>query len=205
MTHPYIAVDLQSLAVPVSELVPARRNARQHAERDLEVLAASLEKFGQRKPIVAKRDTREVLAGNGTLLATQQLGRTHIAVAWFDGTDAEAMAYALADNRTAELSEWNFSELAAQLAEVQAQDENLPAALGWSDEDLSPLLAALWTAPDAEPLPDAPPHNVLISCTEEQHAVIQQAIERVRQHERDADISDGRALELIAADFVAGP
>lgn len=202
----YIAPDLRALAVPVADLRPAERNARLHAlDRDIPVLMNSLRRFGQRKPLVARSSTREVLAGNGTLMAARQLGWAYVAVAWFDGTDEEAQAYALADNRTAELSQWDLEELSAQLADITSRDAALPAALGWSEQDLSPLLAAEWAPPATEPLPDAIHPPVLIAVTESQHAIIRQAIARIRTSEGDDAISDGRCLELMAADFLSGP
>jgi hypothetical protein len=208
----YIASDLRSLATEIAELTSAPDNARQHSElRDLPVLIESLRRFGQRKPIVAKGwyvgRANVVIAGNGTLAAARRLGWTHLAVAWFEGTDEEAQAYALVDNRSAELSEWNLPELATQLSSLQERDADLPRLLGWDDSSLSALLGASWQAPDLEPLPsDGPPEpTVLIAVTRGQHGVIQQAIDRVRRQELECALTDGRCLELICADALAGP
>jgi ParB-like chromosome segregation protein Spo0J len=138
----YIAPDLRSLAVPVAELRPASRNARRHMlDRDIPVLVESLRRFGQLKPIVV-RSSGEVIAGSGTLLATQQLKRSHIAAIRFDGNDVEALAFALTDNQTALLSSWDLEELGAQLSELRDLDVDLPVALGWSTDDLTTLLDA---------------------------------------------------------------
>lgn len=53
-------------------------------------------------------------------------------------------------------------------------------------------------------MPEAPLRMVTIAVTEDQHAVIRHAIDRVRASEHDDTITDGRALELVAADFIAG-
>jgi DNA modification methylase len=104
--------------ISIAELSLDPRNARKHSQRNLEAIAASLEKFGQRKPIVVHRGV--VLAGNGTLEAAKTLGWTEIDVAEVpdDWDNDTAKAYALADNRTAELAEWDESELAKQLLEL---------------------------------------------------------------------------------------
>jgi hypothetical protein len=114
---------------------------------------------------------------------------------------------ALVDNRSAELSEWDLGELAAQLAEMHGDDPALAGALGWDDAQLGVLLAAEWQAPALEPLPgaEAMAPLVRIAVTADQHAVIARAVARVREREGDAAITDGRALELVAADFLAGP
>jgi ParB-like chromosome segregation protein Spo0J len=207
-----IAPDLRSLAVPIGQLTPAPDNARRHADdRDLPVLMESLRRFGQRKPIVAKRlyrgSANAVIAGNGTLRAAQSLGWTHIAVAWFEGSDDDARAYALVDNRSAELSEWNLEQLAAQLADLSTSDTDLPGLLGWDDSSFAALIGAQWEAPSAEPLPTdgAPEPTIAITVTRSQHAVIAGAIDRVRQNERDRSMTDGRCLELICADALLGP
>jgi len=104
--------------ISITELSLDPRNARKHSQRNLDAIAASLKKFGQRKPIVVHRGV--VLAGNGTLEAAKTLGWTEIDVAEVpdDWDDETAKAYALADNRTAELAEWDESELAKQLLEL---------------------------------------------------------------------------------------
>src|SRR5215204_421001 len=68
-----IAADLLPLGVPIETLTEHPENARRHTERDIPVLMESLRRYGQRKPIVAKRTYRDltnvVIAGNGTRTA----------------------------------------------------------------------------------------------------------------------------------------
>jgi DNA modification methylase len=108
--------------VQIAQLSLDPKNARKHSQRNLDAIAASLLRFGQRKPLVIHRGV--VLAGNGTLEAARSLGWTEIEVAEVpDDWDMDtAKAYALADNRTAELAEWDESELAKQLLELQDAD-----------------------------------------------------------------------------------
>jgi site-specific DNA-methyltransferase (adenine-specific) len=116
--------------ISITELSLDPRNARKHSQRNLEAIAASLEKFGQRKPIVVHRGV--ILAGNGTLEAAKTLGWTEIDVAEVpdDWDNETAKAYALADNRTAELAEWDESELAKQLLELVENEWDI-AELGF--------------------------------------------------------------------------
>ena len=110
------------MKVQIAQLSLDPSNARKHSARNLDAIAASLKKFGQRKPIVVHKGV--VLAGNGTLEAAKTLGWTEIEVAEVpsDWDLDTAKAYALADNRTAELAEWDESELAKQLLELQDAD-----------------------------------------------------------------------------------
>ena len=106
----------------VNSLTPDPQNARKHDQRNLDAIKASLEKFGQRKPIVIT-PAGVVLAGNGTLEAAKALGWSEIAVALTpkEWDYATAKAYALADNRSAELAEWDTSILASQLVELDSE------------------------------------------------------------------------------------
>ena len=110
------------MKVSIASLSLDPKNARKHSDKNLSAIAASLNKFGQRKPIVVHNGV--VLAGNGTLEAAKSLGWTYIEISEVpsDWDDDTAKAYALADNRTAELAEWDESELAKQLLELQDAD-----------------------------------------------------------------------------------
>jgi site-specific DNA-methyltransferase (adenine-specific) len=94
------------------------RNARKHDAKNLKAIADSLEQFGQRKPIVVWG--RTVVAGNGTMAAARSLGWKEISIARVpdDWSADQVKAYALADNRSAELAEWDEQVLAAQLLEL---------------------------------------------------------------------------------------
>ena len=105
--------------VLIANLVLDPRNARKHDGKNLQAIAESLKQFGQRKPIVVWGET--VVAGNGTLVAAKSLGWTEITVARVpdDWTDDQVKAYALADNRSAELAEWDEQVLTEQLKELE--------------------------------------------------------------------------------------
>lgn len=104
----------------VADLVSDPNNARKHDEKNLEAIKGSLTQFGQRKPIVIGAGN-VVIAGNGTLEAAKQLGWNEIDVVRVpdDWSANQAKAFALADNRTAELASWNEQILAAQVLELK--------------------------------------------------------------------------------------
>src|SRR5688572_6569416 len=66
---------------------------------------ASLKRFGWQQPVVAKR-SGEVIAGNTRLKAARDMGAKEVPVVWFEGSDLDATAYAIADNRTHEFATW---------------------------------------------------------------------------------------------------
>jgi site-specific DNA-methyltransferase (adenine-specific) len=108
--------------ITLSSLRLDPNNARRHDKKNLEAIKGSLSLFGQRKPIVISGDNT-IVAGNGTVEAARELGWTEIYVARIphDWTPEQIKAYALADNRTAELAEWDSKILADQLLELDAE------------------------------------------------------------------------------------
>lgn len=149
---------LAPLLVPLAELSHDPRNARAHDARSIDAVQASLGAYGQVKPIVADAQGR-IIAGNGTFTAAQALGWSHLAVVRFTGTPAQATAYGIADNRTAELSTWDEGVLAELLVELA--DEGTPAELpvGFTDDEVASFLPGdtahnrAWVAPVLEVSP----------------------------------------------------
>lgn len=132
--------DLLTLAKPLDSLRLDERNARKHGKRDLEVLAKSLDTHGQQKTIVVLADGK-VIAGNGTILAARSLGWTHLACVTFDNEDAaRAAAFAIVDNRSAELSEWDFNILASELEALAVIPD---VVIGFTDAEKKGLMATL--------------------------------------------------------------
>jgi site-specific DNA-methyltransferase (adenine-specific) len=105
--------------VNIDDLDLDPRNARKHDAKNLKAIADSLDLFGQRKPIVVWGKT--VVAGNGTMAAARSLGWKEITIARVpdDWSADQVKAYALADNRSAELAVWDEQVLASQLLELQ--------------------------------------------------------------------------------------
>jgi len=126
--------------VPVGSLSLDPANLRRHPERNLETIKASLRRFGQQKPIVVGPNN-VVVAGNGTLEAAKALGWTEIAIVRTSLSGSDAVAFGIADNRTAELAEWDDG-LADVLAALAAEDEALRDAAGFDADELAGLLAA---------------------------------------------------------------
>jgi ParB-like chromosome segregation protein Spo0J len=125
--------------VEIGKLISDPANTRKHPERNLQTIVASLHRFGQQKPIVIDK-ANIVRAGNGTLEAARSIGWTHLDCVRTELQSSDAIAYAIADNRTAELAEWDDDVLAAQLNGLLADDEALLEAAGYTAEELEDLL-----------------------------------------------------------------
>lgn len=104
----------------LNELKQDPENARTHDQKNLDAIAGSLIQFGQRKPIVIDKDYR-VVAGNGTVTAALSIGWDSIIAVQVpsDWDSNQIKAFALADNRTAELATWNSEIMTSQLLELQ--------------------------------------------------------------------------------------
>lgn len=133
-----IIEDLAGLATPIDKLELLPGNPRRG---DVDAIARSLNQFGQRKPIVARRDGT-VIAGNHTLQAARQLDWSDVAVVWVDDDDVTAAAFALADNRTNDFGTYDEQLLAAMIGQV-LDDEELLAATSYTLGDHDALLALL--------------------------------------------------------------
>lgn len=129
---------------------------------DVGAIVDSLERNGQFRPIVVNARDMTILAGNHTAKAARQLGWKQIRV-WFVDVDEEgAKRIALADNRTAELGDYDDQNLASMLADLVGPEADLEqlAGTGWTPEAARPFLDEL-LAPAGEPEPpkldDIPP------------------------------------------------
>ncbi len=135
----HIAEPLRGLAIDIDELHADPANARRHDVKNIAAIKASLAKFGQRSPVVVQRQGMTVRAGNGRLEAARELGWTHIAALVIDEDDVTATAFAIADNRTAELAEWDTEALGDLLGGLALQDWDLETDLGFEMPDLSDM------------------------------------------------------------------
>lgn len=183
--HDYIADDLRSLAFPVANLKLLPGNPRRG---DVDAVARSYDRFGQRKPIVARRSDMTVIAGNHQLQAAQRLGWTHVAVVWTDDDDLTAKAYALADNRTADLGSYDQQLLYDLLNDV-AIDPALLESASFTEEDVS-ALSFLIRAPDLDDVMasmDAEPENhgkkVTLHLSETLAEALVSELRRIGSHE----------------------
>ena len=151
-----IAEQLRPLAVPCADLLLDPANARRHPEPNLQAIIGSLRAYGQRKPVVVNRRTGTVEAGNGTLQAALALGWSHLAAVYVDDDPMTAAGFSIADNRTAELAEWDRAALDKLLGEIKTHDpllERMLADLGTSLGQVQPGQ----TDPDDVPEPPDEP------------------------------------------------
>lgn len=152
----------------LSDLKQDHKNARKRTETSASLLKESLQRYGPARSIVIDEDDR-ILAGNGTVEAALNLGieglrivdaspNEIIAVRRTGLTEDQKVGLALADNRTADLAEWD-AEMLHRLSEEHDiapwfEDGDLEALLE-QVEQLDPVEGK--TDPDEAPEPPADP------------------------------------------------
>jgi ParB-like chromosome segregation protein Spo0J len=132
---------MQTQRVKIETLTLDPANVRRHPAKNLDSIKASLTRFGQQRPVLVNAKGI-IIAGNGTVIAAKALGWDHINIVRTELEGSEATAYAIADNRTAELAEWDEEALAQQLAALQIEDEELAKAAGFTDAEIQALEGA---------------------------------------------------------------
>lgn len=143
MTTPnldYLHPQLRPLAVPVADLTPDPNNARRRDKRAIEALKKSIKQGGFRSTIIVQQNAEGELiirAGNGRCQAMRELGYEYIPALIYQEGDEEAIAHAIADNRTAELAEWDFKALNENLALLE--DSFSLDDLGWTEDERGEL------------------------------------------------------------------
>lgn len=97
-------------------------NNPRYNEKAVEAVAESIKEFGFKVPIVIDSDG-VIVAGHTRLKAARSLGLDKVpCIVADDLTPEQVKAFRLADNKTAELAEWNFELLENELAELNNFD-----------------------------------------------------------------------------------
>ena len=105
--------------LPVGALRPYERNARKHRKEDVQGIVNSIQQFGFDDPIGIWGPDNLIVEGHGRLLAAKQLGMETVPCIRLDHlNDEQRRAYALAHNKTAENSEWDFDILPEELESI---------------------------------------------------------------------------------------
>lgn len=115
--------DLKIVYLPIDQIRPYEKNARKHQEEDLATIRASIQAFGFRDPIGIWGKQNTIVEGHGRLMAAKELGMDKVpCIRLDDMTDEERRAYALAHNKTAEMSAWEPELLDAEILDIDGFD-----------------------------------------------------------------------------------
>lgn len=154
----------------ITDIEPATRNPKKHAT---DAIAKSVDRYGLAELPLLDERTGRLVAGHGRLddliarrrhtedppdgirLDTDGEWLVPVIRGWSSTSDADAEAYLVASNRLTTLGGWNDEELAGMLGDLQQADADLLAVTGYTDDDITALLAADDVDPVRIELPDA--------------------------------------------------
>jgi len=144
----------------INSIFPYEGNPRIN-DNAVDAVTASLREFGFRQPIVVDADC-VIIVGHVRYKAAVKLGLqkvpVHVAT---DLSPEQIKAYRIADNKTAELAEWDFDKLKAELEELVDFDMTL---FGFDDAE--------YMSNDEEHTPKAgtfkEKFSVVVDCTDEE-------------------------------------
>ena len=126
-----------ALWVPTVELSAWQQNPRDNDHAVPEVVK-SIKRFGFAAPIIASPDG-QIIAGHTRLKAALDLRMPEVPVRFMDLDPGEAHLLALADNRIAEIADWDDDLLGDVLKDMEAEGLDL-GGIGWDVDELADLL-----------------------------------------------------------------
>lgn len=123
----------------INTIKPYQNNPRKLSKLAIEKVAMSLKEYGFRQPIVVDKNNI-IVAGHTRYRASKKLGYKQVPITIVDNLTPEQInAYRIADNRTAEESDWDNDLLKMEIKELELKDFNLDL-LGFNEDQLNEIL-----------------------------------------------------------------
>ena len=111
----------------IDDLKPNPRNARTHSRKQIRKIADSIKRLGFLNPVMID-ETGTLLAGHGRIEAARLLGLQRVPCIQVEHlTEAQKRAYVIADNKLAQLADWDRDRLAVELIELGSLDIEIEA------------------------------------------------------------------------------
>ena len=115
--------NIQIEYINIDKLTPYQKNTRKHGTEDVKKIAKSISKHGMCDPIGVWGEENIIVEGHGRYAACKSLGIETVPVLRLDEmTDKQRREYAIAHNRTAEFSVWDFDMLKEESKELDFSD-----------------------------------------------------------------------------------
>src|ERR1051326_6766686 len=132
--------DLLVCPLPIEKVIPYARNSRKIPERAIDKVAASINEFGFRVPIVVDKDG-VIICGHTRLLAAKKLGLREVPVHVAENlTPAQVKAFRLMDNRSHQETDWDLELLGPELEELRDLDFDLELT-GFDEHEIDDFLS----------------------------------------------------------------
>ena len=127
-------MELKIEYLPIKALKPYEKNTRKHTDYDVGEIAKSITECGFNDPIGVYGESLTIVEGHGRLLAAKKLGMKEVPCIRLDHmTDEQRRKYAILHNKTAELSAFDFDNLAIELEDLDFS--NFSFDFGIEDEE----------------------------------------------------------------------
>lgn len=125
--------DIKVEMIKVTDIKPYEKNPR-YNDNAVNAVAKSIQEFGFKTPIVVDKNN-VIICGHTRWKASKLLGLEEVPVIKAnDLSDAKAKAYRIADNKTAELSSWDYDKLQEELRTIDSSDM---LDFGFTEDDLN--------------------------------------------------------------------
>ena len=206
---------MEILEIPIDKVKPNDFNPKESLEKSIvnreryEAIGKGIEKHGMGSPIDVREvdEGYEILDGFHRWLYFKESGRPTIpAVSWGRISDEKAQQICILKIKArVPVSVLMMAGLVKELASSTPLDELVDLTgynLGELKEDLE-LADFNWEQYEHEPKIEK--DNIvplIVNLTEAQRDVIIQAFKKIKEEQEQPEMSDGRALELICADFL---
>ena len=128
---------LEVKEIELVDLHPWDDNPRLN-EHAVDAVAESIRSFGFNVPILCDQNLT-IVAGHTRWKAAKKIGMDKVSVIVVEMTDAQRRAFAIADNKTAEIADWDFPKLREVLEELRSEEIDIKN-LGFSDEEIRRLI-----------------------------------------------------------------
>ena len=113
--------EMKITMLPIESVHPYPDNPRRN-DKAVDAVAESIKRFGFKNPIIVDNDY-VIISGHTRRLAALKLGLKEVPVyVASDMTPQQVRAFRLADNRVAEIADWDLKMLREEIAKIESVD-----------------------------------------------------------------------------------
>ena len=179
----------------INTIKPYENNPRKLSEKAIETVAMSLKEYGFRQPIVVDKD-RIIVVGHTRFRASKKLGFKEVPITIADNLTPEQInAYRIADNRTAQESEWDYKLLQEEFSNLVDEKFNLELT-GFNEDELKKYLSMEEDfevdLPEINNEDKQPFQQITFTLHNEQYEIVQQALDYIKKQNIDDSINDNK-------------
>ena len=179
----------------INSIKPYENNPRKLSEKAIETVAMSLKEYGFRQPIVVDKD-RIIVVGHTRYRASKKLEFKEVPITIADNLTPEQInAYRIADNRTAQESEWDYKLLQEEFSNLVDEKFNLELT-GFNEDELKKYLSMEEDfevdLPEINNEDKQPFQQITFTLHNEQYEIVQQALDYIKKQNIDDSINDNK-------------